>query len=416
MPRAPSTRQARKPAAPTRRSWPIPEIRQRLRRGRVDVAEVASVEEARLAQVGQRREGDGHDRHGDQDPDEPTEGRARGDGEDDHQRVQRDEPALDHRLEQVALHLLHHDHHDEHGEGPPGAAVGEGEQHREQPGDHRADEGHEGQDEGEQADRQGAGHAEDRRPGPDEDRVDRGDGRRAVHVALELLPGVAPRAVGEGLGAFVEESQEPTPHHVSVPQDVEEGEEHEEGSRHRLERHRRHPHRPPHTGVLQAGRGVLEALTGVGHGVLAEAVRGDLLQVVDPFFDPVGDHVGLVGDGIGAQRAQGGERQEQEDQAHPGGQALGHPVGPEPEDHGTQVGRQQHGEEDGQDDRPEHDQHRDPGGDGGGHHEEPPAPARADHQPSGHLVLTPALHRHRANLPLGDHSHSMVPGGFDVMS
>ena len=52
------------------------------------VRQLAPVEEARLAEVGEGGVHDGHDRHRDQDPDEATEGRPRGHGQDDHQRVE----------------------------------------------------------------------------------------------------------------------------------------------------------------------------------------------------------------------------------------------------------------------------------------------------------------------------------------
>ena len=285
--------------------------------------QLAPVEEACLAQVAQGGEGDGHDGHRDEDADEPAERGPGGHRQDHGQGMQVDESALDHGLEQVALHLLH-DHDDgQHGQGPTGAAVGQRQQDREQPGDQRADEWHERQHEGEQPDGERAGHGEDGGTGADQNRVHRGDGRGAVHVALQLRPGVPAGPVGERLGLGVEQADEAVPHHVAVPQHVEEGEQHQERPGHRLDRDGRHLHGPADTGVLEAVGGVLDALAGVGHGVLAEAVGGQLLEVVDPRLDAVGDHVGLVGDGVGGQRTRDGEGHQQEDEPEPGGHPSG---------------------------------------------------------------------------------------------
>ena len=120
----------------------------------------------RLAQVGERRGGDRHDRHRDEDPDDARRDAAGGEREDDGDRMDLDRAAHDDRVEDVALDLLDGDDEAEHDERLDDAAADERDEHGREARAERADERDERAEERQQHEGRNERDAEDSSPVP----------------------------------------------------------------------------------------------------------------------------------------------------------------------------------------------------------------------------------------------------------
>ena len=164
---------------------------------------------------------------------------ARRDTEQDKHGVQRHRAALQHRLEHVALDLLHGHDDAEHDERRRRTLRHEGDEHRESTRDERAHDRDEATEEGDDTQGQGQGHVEDDETDSDEDRVDEGHDRLGADEARERVPRAGEDLGEVRAGALTRDQTHPRQESVTVL-DEEEGQDEAQHERHEDTADRRH--------------------------------------------------------------------------------------------------------------------------------------------------------------------------------